>query len=154
MIPERRSPSRRYLPAFFALSGLLGLLSCDHAGRSPSEALGPAFAQVGTGGTTLDLHPQARLLADETVRILVEVGCPEGLVVLEAFVTVSQATAFGTAPIPADCTGRTRKHRLIVTALEGSFEPGPAVVSGFLLVVDPTTSATEQGQDTETVELR
>jgi hypothetical protein len=152
MAPARRSPSR--LPSVFALAGLLGLLGCDPEAPGPSEALGPSPAKVGPGATTLELRPKARLLADGTVRLRVEAGCPEGLAVLEAFVTVSQAAAFGQASIPADCTGRTRKHQVTVTALEGSFGPGPAVVSGFLLAQDPTTFETEQGQDTETVELR
>jgi hypothetical protein len=152
MVPVWRSPS--CLPTVFALSGLLGLLGCDDAALSPGEALGPSFAKLGPGGTTLDLRPKARLLVDGTVRLRVEAGCPEGLVVLEAFVTVSQAAAFGETFVPADCTGRTRKHQLIVAALEGSFEPGTAVVSGLLLAEDPATFATEQGQDTETVDLR
>lgn len=152
MLPVRRSLS--YLPAFFALSGLLGLLGCDQVALSPDEALGPSYAKVGPSGTTLDLRPKARLLDDGTVRLRVTAGCPEGLAVLEAFVTVSQAAAFGEAFIPADCTGRTQKHRVIVTALEASFEPGPAVVSGLLLAEDPATFETEQDQDTETVDLR
>ncbi len=93
-------------------------------------------------------------MGDGTVRVRVEAGCPEGFAVLEAFVTVSQAAAFGEAFIPADCTGRTQKHRLIVTALEGSFGPGPAVLSGLLLAEDPASFETEQGQDTEIVDLR
>jgi hypothetical protein len=153
MGPARSTPGQ-WLRTFFALSGLVGLLGCDHAVLSPDEALGPSFVRVGPGGTTLELHAKVRLLADGTVRVKVEAGCPEGLAVLEAFVTVSQAAAFGEAFIPADCTGRTQKHRLIVTAFEGSFGPGPAVVSGLLLAEDPTTFETEQDQDTETVELR
>lgn len=145
MVPVRRSPSGKCLSTSFALSGLLGLLGCDHAALSPGEALSPSFAKVGPSGTTLDLRPKARLLADGTVRTRVEAGCPAGLVVLEAFVTVSQAAAFGEAFIPADCTGRTQKHQLIVTALDGSFEPGPAVVSGLLLAENPATFETEQG---------
>jgi hypothetical protein len=146
MVPVRRSPT--------CLAALFGLLGCDQVAPSPGEALGPSFAKVGPGGTTLDLRPKARLLADGTVRLRVEAGCPEGLVVLEAFVTVSQEAASGEAFFPADCTGRTRKHRLIVTALDGPFERGPAVVSGLLLVEDPATFETEQDQDTETVDLR
>jgi hypothetical protein len=139
---------------FFALSGLLGLLGCDRAAPSPGEALGPSFAKVGPGGTTLDLRTKTRLSGDGGVRVRVEAGCPEGLEVLEAFVTVSQETAFGEAPISADCTGRTRRSWVTVTAFEGSFGPGQAVVSGLLLAEDPVTFETEEDQDTETVELR
>jgi hypothetical protein len=152
MVPVRFPFS--YLPAFFALSGLLGLLGCDHVALSPGERLGLSFAKVGPGGTILDLRPKARLLADGTVRLRVTAGCPEGFAVLEALVTVSQSAAFGEAFIPADCTGRTQKHQVIVTALEGSFEPGSAVVSGLLLAEDPATFQTEEDQDTETVDLR
>ena len=149
MVPIRRSPS--CLPAFPVLLGLLG---CDQAPPSQRDPFGPSLAKVGLGGTTLELRPKARLRADGTVRVRVEAGCPQGLVVLEAFVTVSQTAAFGEAFIPADCTGRTQKNWVSVTPLEGSFEAGPAVVSGLLLAEDPTTFETEQGQDTETIALR
>jgi hypothetical protein len=133
---------------------LVGLLGCDDVVPSSGEALGPSFAKVGPGGTTLDLRPNIRLLDDGTVRVRVEAGCPEALEVLEAFVTVSQTTAFGEVFIPADCSGRMQKDWLIVTAFEGAFGPGPAVVSGFLLAEDPATFETQQGQDTETIDLR
>jgi hypothetical protein len=137
-----------------ALTGLPAILGCDQSTLGPAEPLGPTFIKVGAGETTLDLRPKARLLADGTVRLRVTVGCPTGLTVLEAFVTVSQDAALGEAFISAECTGRTQKHTLIVTALDGSFGPGPAVVSGLLLAEDPVTFETEQAQDTETVELR
>jgi hypothetical protein len=132
----------------------LFLLGCDHAALSPGESLDPPLARVGPGGIAFELRPKARLLADGSVRLRVVAGCPSGLAVLEAFVTVSQAGAFGEAFLPADCTGKAEKHWVTVTALEGSFEPGQAVVSGILLAEDPTTLETEQAQDTETVALR
>ena len=149
----RFRPTER-LHALVASSAVLGLLGCDQAMRSPEQTIGPSFAKVGPGETTLDVRSQIRLLADGTVRVRVEAGCPEGLEVLEAFVTVSQAAAFAMAPIPVACTGRTQKSWLIVSAFEGSFGPGEATVSGFLLALDPASAATEQGQDTETVDLR
>jgi hypothetical protein len=145
---------RRFPSGLPTLLVPLGLLGRDVAAPSPDDRLGPSLAKVGAGGTTLEFRAKTRLLADGTVRVRVEAGCPPGLVVLEAFVTVSQDAAFGEAAIPADCTGRTQKSWVSVTALEGSFEAGPAQVSGFLLAEDPTTFETEQGQDTEAIVLR
>jgi hypothetical protein len=149
-----RSSPRKWLPLCLAFSGLVGIPGCDHTVAGPDQAVRPSFAKVGPGGTTLDVRANVRLLNDGTVRVRVEAGCPEGLVVLEALLTVSQTAAFSLAPVPVTCTGRTEKHWLVVPAQDGSFEPGPVTVSGFLLVTDPETFATEQGQDTETVDLR
>jgi hypothetical protein len=149
MIPTCALRSR--LPAVCAALSLLG---CDHAALSPGESPDPALLKVRTGETTLELRTKARIRADGSVRVRVEARCPSGLAVLEAFVTVSQTAAFGEAFFPAACTGRTDKHWLTVTAFEGSFQSGPAVVSGLLLAEDPITFETEQAQDTETVALR
>jgi hypothetical protein len=54
-------------------------------------------------------HLRTALLSEGRVRVRVEAGCPAGLEVLEALVTVSQETAFGEAPISAACTGQTRR---------------------------------------------
>lgn len=154
MVPMRCSQRWACLLGFLLLSLSLGLVGCGPTPLDPGENLGPSFAKVGPGGTTLQLRPRARLLADGSVRIRVEAGCPSGLEVLEALVTVSQDAAFGQAAVPVQCTGKTSKSHVIVTALDGSFEPGPVVVSGFLLVVNPATGLTEQGQDTEAIDLR
>ena len=132
----------------------LALSSCDMGMADPSDPTRPSIARVQQGGTTLTIRPQVRRLSDGTVHVRVEAGCPAGLEVLEAFVTVSQTSGFGLGSLPVSCTGRTRKISVIVTLPGAAFEPGDAVVSGFLLAIDPATSETEQGQDTRTVVLR
>ena len=105
-------------------------------------------------GAVLELRGQAKLLKTGAVRVRVQFGCAEGLEVLEANVSVSQSSTSGMAGLGGVCTGRHRNFHVIVTALEGPFQPGETTVSAFVLVIDPATGLTQQAQDTRTLELR
>jgi hypothetical protein len=86
-----------------------------------------------------------------TATIQVEASCRRGWTVLEAFVTVSQPQVSGMGGLPLSCTGRTQTFAVVVPALDVAFTPGPAQVSGFVLI--ERRGSTQQAQDSEQVTL-
>ena len=113
----------------------------------------PAHADV-----TVSIEPRAKLTATGAVRVVVVASCDPGDQVLEAHLSVSQddQTISGQAGIPVRCDGKSRKYRVAVSPLEGTFHPGDAFVSAFVLTCTdpPTCGMTEQGQDVGTVTVR
>jgi hypothetical protein len=154
MVPVQPFPSTRGIPTLLALSGLLGLLGCEHDATSPSRPL-DTLAASGGRGVNLNIRPlSVRLRDNGTVRLRVETKCPVGFEVLEALVTVSQPDGFGETFFTGTCTGVRQLHTVIVAPLDGAFERGAAaVISGLLLVQDPNTFEDRQDQDSETVIL-
>ena len=123
-------------------------------------AVGVAIAVLPASATaqvSVSIDPEATLTRDGAIRLSVLASCPAGSTVLEAFVTVSQddGAVFGRGGIPLRCTGRTRKHRVVVRPVEGSFHTGTAFASAFVLTcADPACNTTEQGQDAREVRVR
>jgi hypothetical protein len=112
----------------------------------------PAQAAV-----TVSIKPGAKLVADGAVRAVVVASCDPGSQVLEAHLVVSQddQTISGQTGIPIRCNGKSRKYRVTVSPLEGTFHAGDAFGSAFVLTcADPACGTTEQGQDTEVIRVR
>jgi hypothetical protein len=106
----------------------------------------------------VSVDPKARLVDDgAAVSVRVTVQCTAGREVLEALLTVSQVdqTIVGTGgSAGVTCDGKAHKHRVRVNAQEGSFHKGEAFASAFVLVLDPTTGTTEQGQASGTISIK
>ena len=105
----------------------------------------------------MSIEPQAKLLASGGVRVVVVASCDPGNEMLEAHLSVSQdnQATFGQTGIPVRCDGKSRKHRVTVTPIEGDFHAGDALASAFVLVcADPGCGTTEQGQDAQTITVR
>jgi hypothetical protein len=83
----------------------------------------------------------------------VTVACEPGWQVLEANVSAIQgATTSTLAGIGGVvCDGKPHVHTVRVNALDGQFSRGKASVSAFVLLLDPATQTTVQGQDARTV---
>jgi hypothetical protein len=92
----------------------------------------------------LDFFPNAQLTdAGNSVQLRGRVRCAvEGFEVLEALVYVvqdGQTSSFGTVPV--ECSGHPGMQTFTtqVSAFDAPFEPGPASVSAYILLVDPVT---------------
>lgn len=102
---------------------------------------------------SVDVAKVGRLTNDDrTVTFRVSARCEPGLDVLEAFVTVSQGN-FVQVGMPLTCDGRQQVFHLTDTLIDGSFQPGMAQASAFVLVLDPATGQTDQAQDSEQMRL-
>ena len=91
------------------------------------------------------------------MRAVVVASCDPGHQVLEAHLSVSQdnQAIFGQTEIPVRCDAKSRKYRVMVTPLEGTFHSGDAFASAFVLTcADPTCGTTEQGHDARTITVR
>jgi hypothetical protein len=112
----------------------------------------PAYAT-----TTVEIDPEAKLVAGGLVIVRLTVTCDPGREVLEAHLRVSQddQRISGTAGISRiRCDDRTHTIKVRVAPLEGAFHEGEALASAFILRLDPTTGATEQGQDSRTITVK
>ena len=109
---------------------------------------GVAGAQE-TEAVSVQVGPTAQVVAGgQALLVTVEVTCEPGLEVLEAHVSAQQGTTFGQAGIGSVvCDGRPRKYKVRINALDGRFSSGEAYVSAFVLLLDPQTGITKQGQD-------
>jgi hypothetical protein len=115
---------------------------------------GPPAAQA---VVSVSIEPQAKLVRDGAVRVVVVASCDPGQQVLEAHLSVSQDDQgiFGQAGIPVRCDGKLRRYRVTVAPLEGAFHAGEAFASAFVLTcTDPTCTTTEQGQATRKITIR
>ena len=115
---------------------------------------GVASAQE-TEAVSVQVGPTAQVIAGgQALLVTVEVTCESGLEVLEAHVSAQQGTTFGQAGIGSVvCDGRTRKHEVRIAALDGQFSREEAYVSAFVLLLEPQTGTTKQGQDARTVSV-
>ena len=103
------------------------------------------FAKTGTlvdGGQAVDLR--------------VTVRCPSGYRVLEAFAYVTQdGNQSQFAGIPVVCDGKRHTFTVRVRAFDDApFRKGAARASGYVLVEDPQTGATQQVSPTGVVKLK
>jgi hypothetical protein len=87
----------------------------------------------------------------QSVTIDVTASCARRWQVLEAFVSISQPQAFGTAGVPLTCTGRAQTFAVTVTSLDAAFQPGGALASAFVLI--ERRGQTQQAQDSEAILL-
>jgi hypothetical protein len=114
--------------------------------------VGPAAAVASP--VSVEVAKVGRLTdGDRTVTFRATARCEPGLEVLEAFVTVSQ-DSFVQVGLPLTCDGRQQVFTLAATVIDGSFQPGVAQASAFVLVLDPATGQTAQAQDSEQMRLR
>ena len=105
---------------------------------------------------SVQVDPIARAIAGgQTLLVTVEVTCEPGFEVLEAHVSAQQEGATSTfAGISGVvCDGKPHVHKVRVHALDGQFSRGTASVSAFLLLLDPATQTTVQGQDARMVSV-
>jgi hypothetical protein len=118
--------------------------------------LAVAGSVVVQAAVAVSIDPRAKLVANGAVRVVVEVSCDPGDVVLEAHLSVSQdhQGAFGETGLPVHCDGQSRTYRVMVTSFEGAFRAGEAYASAFVLTCpDPSCVTTEQGQDARTITI-
>jgi hypothetical protein len=74
--------------------------------------------------------------------------------VLEAQVFAQQGATSNFAGIGSVvCDGKPHVHKVRVDALDGQFSRGEVHVSAFVLLLDPVTGTTVQGQDARTVSV-
>jgi hypothetical protein len=112
----------------------------------------PAYAT-----TTVEVDPDAKLVAGGLVMVRLTVTCDPGREVLEAHLRVSQddQRISGTAGISRiRCDDRAHTIKVRVAPLEGAFHEGEAFASAFILRLDPTTGTTEQGQDARALTVK
>jgi hypothetical protein len=116
---------------------------------------GAANARQQADSVVVDVGPTAKLLEDgQAVRVKVKVACEPGWQVLEANVSATQGATSSLAGIGGVvCDGKPHVHKVRVNALDGQFSRGTASVSAFVLLLDPATQTTVQGQDARTVSV-
>ena len=88
------------------------------------------------------------------VVVSVRARCPIGLELLEGIVTVNQGGSEGEGSFGVPCDGRPRRATATVLAIDFLFEPGEAISSSLLLVVDPNTDETLEAQDSRVIKVR
>jgi hypothetical protein len=117
-------------------------------------AAGAASAQV-PGAVSVQVGPTAQAIAGgQTLLVTVTVACEPGFEVLEAQVFAQQGATSNFAGIGSVvCDGKPHVHKVRVDALDGQFSRGEVHVSAFVLLLDPVTGTTVQGQDARTVSV-
>ena len=117
-------------------------------------ATGAASAQD-TEAVSVQVGPTAQAIAGgQALLVTVTVACEPGFEVLEAHVFAQQGATSNFAGIGSVvCDGKPHVHKVRVNALDGQFSRGEASVSAFVLLLDPATGATVQGQDARTVSV-
>jgi hypothetical protein len=101
--------------------------------------------------------PIAQVQPDGSARVSVLVRCAPFGQVLEANVSLSQddGAVSGMGGLgPITCDRRWHVASSVVRPFDGSFRRGRAFASAFVLLLDPATGTTRQGQDSGTVLLR
>jgi hypothetical protein len=104
----------------------------------------------------VQVGPKAQAIAGgQTLLVRVTVACEPGLQVLEANVSATQGATSTLAGIGSVvCDGKSRVYKVRVNALDDArFSRGDAFVSAFVLLLDPLTQMTVQGQDARTVSV-
>jgi len=104
---------------------------------------------------SVQVDPTAQAIAGgRTLLVTVEVACEPGWQVLEANVSATQEATSSLAGIGGVvCDGKPHVHKVRVNALDGQFSRGTAFVSAFVLLLDPATQTTMQGQEARTVSV-
>jgi hypothetical protein len=118
-------------------------------------AAGAASAQE-PGAVSVQVGPTAQAIAGgRALLVTVTVACEPGFEVLEAQVFAQQGATSNFAGIGSVvCDGKPHVHKVRVDALDGQFSRGEVHVSAFvLLLLDPVTGTTVQGQDARTVSV-
>ena len=116
---------------------------------------GMASAQE-SEAVSVQVGPTAQAIAGgQTLLVTVEVACEPGFEVLEAHVSAQQegATSNFAGIGSVVCDGKPHVHKVRVNALDGQFSRGTAFVSAFVLLLDPATQTTVQGQGSRTVSV-
>ena len=119
------------------------------AGAASAQELEPEAVSV-------QVAPTAKAIAGgQTLLVTVTVTCEPGLQVLEAHVFAQQGATSNFAGIGSVvCDGKPHVHKVRVNALDGQqFSRGEAHVSAFVLLLDPVTGMTVQGQEARTVSV-
>jgi hypothetical protein len=131
------------------MKGIVTLLSVAALMAFTLLTAAAAIAQQET--VTVEVRPTAQLIqGGQTLLVTVEVACEPGLQVLEAHVDVTQDSTFAQASIGSVvCDAKPHVHKVRVNPLDGQqFSREEARVSAFVLLLDPATGTTVQGQDT------
>jgi hypothetical protein len=117
-------------------------------------AAGSAQAQI---AAAITVQPEGVIVGggDEAL-VFVNVECTldPGDELLEGLLTLSQESASGFGSLNPNCDGKPHRNVVRVRTFDGSFQPGDAFASAFLLFLDPTTGETVQAQDSRTIGLR
>jgi hypothetical protein len=103
------------------------------------------------------IDSDAKLAPSGAVTLRLTIVCDPGREVLEAHVTVSQdeQRISGTAGIAGiRCDGRPHRVKARITPTEGSFREGEGYASAFILLLDPSSSTTEQAQDARSITIK
>jgi hypothetical protein len=98
-----------------------------------------------------------RLKGGRALLASVSVTCDPGLETLEGHLTVSQddQAITGTGSLGVlTCDGTPHVYSVRVAAEAGRYHRGDAFGSAFVLLLDPTTGTTQQGQATQTIAVR
>ena len=124
-------------------------------------ALVASWALAGTAAAQtveVDVLSPAHLnKQDGSVRVRVAYRCDPWGQVQEAHVSLSQddQRIWGMSGLGGiTCDGRWHRTTTIVRSFDGAFHKGEAYASAFLLLYDPNTGETRQGQAVETVLVR
>jgi hypothetical protein len=103
---------------------------------------------------SVQVRPTAQVIeGGAALLVTVKVACEPGFEVREAHVFAQQGATSNFGGIPVVCDGEGRVHEVRVSALDGQFGSGKASVSAFVLLLDPATGTTVQGQDARTVRV-
>jgi hypothetical protein len=116
--------------------------------------VGSANAQT---AATISIEPDGVIVgggAGALVFLVVECTLDPGDELLEGFVSLSQQSAAGMGALNPRCDGKARRTTVRVAASGGSFQPGGAFASAFLLFLDPETGTTFQAQSSRAITLR
>jgi len=107
---------------------------------------------------SIDIDKKADLVNDgQAVNLTVEIACPSGRQVLEAFAYVVQddnQSNFGGIPLTCDGVLREYVVQIAVSPDSPLFHRGRARATAFVLLLDPATGATESGEDSQRIKLR
>jgi hypothetical protein len=127
--------------SLLAVGGVLALPGSAAAQQAVSVSIESNGKVVGSG---------------EAAAVRLTVSCEAPFEVLEANLSLSQGAASGFTGFGGfGCDGKNHKLRVTVPANEGTaFAKGPASASAFVLVINPNTQETQQGQASQTVTLR
>ncbi len=115
---------------------------------------GAASAQE-SEAVSVQVGPTTQAIAGgQTLLVTVEVACEPRFKALEAHVSAQQGATSNFEGIGSVvCDGKPHVHKVRVNALDGQFSRGTAFVSAFVLLLDPATQTTVQGQDARTVSV-
>jgi hypothetical protein len=134
----------RHFGRAIALAAIVGVLGAG--------AVSPAEARRLSPPPSVDLGTAANLAPDgRSMSVGLIVRCPERWTVVEAFVTVSQPQASGTAPFTVPCTGSLTPVGVTVPSSGAPFELGAAQATATLVI---QRGRTERVTDSEVLTVQ